>query len=138
MGEKAFERGLNDCSSGTSAVPDGRTRGGSVRGDRALPAALLLLRSSPLQTHAGEPGGSRPRDYFRAGFAISLGPPSEIIGRNHFPPGPRHQPGEDANSQVGLQEVYRAVRERGVGPAGVEAIDLPVVGAIDGARPVEG
>jgi hypothetical protein len=38
MGETVWERGLSKCSSGTSAVPDGRTPGGSVKGDGGLPA----------------------------------------------------------------------------------------------------
>src|SRR5262249_9595512 len=50
---------------------------------------------------------------------------------------PRDQAGEDADRKARLQEMHRAVREHDVGPRGGEAIDFPIVGAIDGARPVE-
>src|SRR5262249_10568020 len=49
---------------------------------------------------------------------------------------PEH-PGKDADVQVGLQEMYRAVGEPDVGPAGVEAIDFSVVHTINGTRAVD-
>ena len=60
---------------------------------------------------------------------------SEITRRDDFAAGAGHQSGEDADVDVGLQEMHRAVRKHGVGPAGVEAVDFPVVRAIHGQCP---
>src|SRR5262249_58421608 len=56
-------------------------------------------------------------------------------GRAHSPAGPRHQAGEDADGDAGFQELHPAVREHDVGPAGVKAVDLSVIRAVDGTRP---
>src|SRR6266851_965545 len=73
------------------------------------------------------------------GGSRRLDPPtcSEIIGPDHLAAGPSSQPGEDADVHGGVQEMHGAVCIHGVGPAGVEAIDLPVVRAIDGAGAVK-
>src|SRR5262245_55852346 len=58
----------------------------------------------------------------------------EITGRDDLHAGPRDQAGQDAEVHADFQEMHGAVREHGVGPAGVEGIDLPVVGAVDSTR----
>src|SRR5207249_248346 len=63
--------------------------------------------------------------------------PSEITVRDDLAAGPGHQPGEDPDVDGGLQEMHGAVCKHRVGPVGVEAIDLPVIRAIDGAGPEE-
>jgi hypothetical protein len=49
-----FERGLSDCSNGTSAVPDGQTRGGSVRGDRVFAGKATPPPGAQTERRAGE------------------------------------------------------------------------------------
>src|SRR5262249_52858890 len=58
-----------------------------------------------------------------------------ITARDDLAAGACHQSGRDADAEVGPQETHRAVREPDVGPAGVEAVHLVVVAAIEGARP---
>ena len=60
---------------------------------------------------------------------------SVVTGRAGFPAGPRYQGGQDADAHVGIQEVNGAIGEHGIRPAGVEAVDLPVIGAVDGTWP---
>src|SRR5262245_49913797 len=59
------------------------------------------------------------------------------IRAHHFAPGAGDQAGEDPDVDGSLEEVHRAVRHHGVGPARVEAIHFPVIGAIDGAGAVK-
>src|SRR5262245_8462123 len=83
---------------------------GGLLGGKAPPAALL---SGPWLVTPTD--GSRDRD--------------------DFPAGPCRQAGEDANIHVGFQEMHGAVGEGRVRPAGVKAVDLSVVRAVDGTRP---
>src|SRR5207249_4601441 len=62
---------------------------------------------------------------------------SEITVWDDLAAGPGSHPGEDADVDIGSQELHVAVREQGEGPVGVEAINLPVVRAIDGALAVK-
>src|SRR5262245_11729450 len=62
---------------------------------------------------------------------------SEITARHAFAAGACHQSGEDADVDVGPQKLHVAVREDNVGAALVEAINLSVIGAINGTRPGE-
>src|SRR5262249_1197157 len=50
------------------------------------------------------------------------GSPSEITGRDDFAAGARDEPGQDAEVHAGLEKADRAVREHGVGAAGVKAV----------------
>src|SRR5262249_4755463 len=50
------------------------------------------------------------------------------------PAGSRDQRGQDLDGYVGSQEMDRSVRKHCVSPASVEAVELTVVGAVDGAR----
>src|SRR5206468_4136288 len=63
--------------------------------------------------------------------------PSEITVRDDLAPGPGSQAGEHPDVDGVLQEMHGAVCKHGVGPAGVEAIDLPVVRAVDSALAVK-
>ena len=65
-----FERGLSGWSSGTFAVPDGRTRGGGLGDDESLP-----VRSSPGAQAEGR-GGPGPVGGLLGG--------KDLIGRFHF------------------------------------------------------
>src|SRR5262249_2475466 len=49
-----------------------------------------------------------------------------------------HQPDEDLDVDRLFHEPHMPVREQNVGPAWMEAVDFPVVRAINGARTVEG
>src|SRR5262249_43849170 len=60
---------------------------------------------------------------------------SIVTGRNDLAAGPRDQACENADVEGRLQEVHGAVGAHGVGPARVEAVNLAVIGAIDGAGP---
>src|SRR5439155_22904429 len=62
---------------------------------------------------------------------------SEIIRPDDLAAGPSSQPGEYADVDGGIQEMPGAVCKHDIGAAGVEAINLPVVGAIDGAGAVK-
>src|SRR5262245_39555306 len=55
--------------------------------------------------------------------------------RTDFPTGRRHQAGEDANVHAGVQEMHGAVSENRVRAAGVKAVHLSVIRAVDGTRP---
>src|SRR6516225_106908 len=59
----------------------------------------------------------------------------EVTLRHDFAAGPRDQRGQDADVEANFQEAYRAIRHRDVGPAGVKAVDLAIVRAVDGAGP---
>ena len=52
-----------------------------------------------------------------------------------FATGAGNHGGECRLSERLLQEPHRPVGEQAVGPAGVHAVNLPLVGAVDGARP---
>src|SRR5262245_54739359 len=67
--------------------------------------------------------------------APPTGLPSEITGRDHFAAGPRDQRGQNLDAHAGLEEAHRAVREDGVGAVGVEGVNLPLVGAVEGTGP---
>src|SRR6516162_5783565 len=75
--------------------------------------------------------GRRPaRRWGLAGRRLSV-----ITGRDGLATGPRDERSQDAEAHAGSQELDVAVRKHGVGPAGVEAVDLTVVGAVNGTRP---
>src|SRR6516164_9847543 len=59
----------------------------------------------------------------------------EITVRDDFTPGPRDQPGHDADVHAHFQEMHRAVHKYSVCPAAMEGIDLVVVGAVEGTLP---
>ena len=81
-----------------------------------------------------DPAGRLLQDvpYQHPGEAVGA---SKITGRDHFPAGPRHQAGEDADVDAGFQKMHRAVGEDRIRPAGVKAVDLSVIRAVDGTRP---
>src|SRR5260370_28987479 len=60
---------------------------------------------------------------------------SKIPGSDNLAAGPRDQRGQDGDAHGGVEEVHRAVSERGVGPAGVKAVDFALVRAVDCTRP---
>jgi len=53
----------------------------------------------------------------------------------HLAPSPRDEGSQGADADAFLQEMDGTIREHGVGPARVEAVDLTVVGTVDRARP---
>src|SRR5262249_12881508 len=57
---------------------------------------------------------------------------SELIARNGFTAGSGHQRGYDLDGYVGSQETDRAIGKTCVGPARMKAVELAVVGAVDG------
>ena len=118
------------------AVPG---RWGACLAVRTPPAALLRGSKSDVSRHR-RPLAVRHLSWSGQGRIgrSRADPPSVITGRDDLAAGPGDQPGEDPDVDGGLQETHRAVREHDVGPAGVEAVDFPVVRAIDGASPEEG
>src|SRR5439155_17247853 len=59
---------------------------------------------------------------------------SVVTSGDDFAAGPRDQAGEDPDVDARHQETDRAVRHQDVGPARVKAVDLPLVGAVEGTK----
>src|SRR6266571_7067876 len=59
---------------------------------------------------------------------------SVVPSGDAFTAGPRNQAGEDSDVDACPQEMDRAVRHQDVRPARVKAVDLPLVGAVNGTR----
>src|SRR5262245_13800159 len=94
-----------------------KRRDGAWRERRLLPVTayrLMHIRASWFLTTTD---GSRNLDNFLAGT--------------------RHHAGEDANVDVGLQEMYRAIAEDRVQAGGVKTVGLSIVRTVDrtGSRP---
>ena len=68
----------------------------------------------------------------------SIGLLSIVTTRLNFPASPRDQAGEDSDVDALRKEVHRAIDKYGVSAAGMETVELAVVGAIHGARPQVG
>ena len=98
------------------------------------------LEYDPQDCEAGAVTLHRRADLRQRSFGAHCGGTSRergisvIFGTDHFPAGPCNERGQGPDIHAGGQEMHGAIREDSVGPARVEAVDLMVVGAVDGAR----